>query len=471
MRADPKIVVIGAGSFFFGRKAIWHMVMSEVLRGGTLALVDTDPAVLANMMELARRAIDESRAPTTLIGSTNRQEVLADADFVILTFSEKNTHYRGVDCEVARKYGIRMCSGDTIGPGGIFRSLREVPRALEMVRDVEKLAPEAWLINLVNPTAVLGIALMRYAPRVRSFALCDGLHEPRYRLSYLKALGIVDETCSRIPPAVERRLVFHTMGVNHFTWVTQFAYQGQNMLPRWRRLLDEQITNDATRNDNNAKSKHRNNPAYAAKLMDLFGTYPDRIAHAKEYVTFFQGTGVLPVAPEPIMVFDAPDRQVMMEDRYRETVRYATGEKPMAEFFQQEYADHATDIIESMWGGLGKYFYINCPNRGAVTNMADDAFLEARCALDMNGPTPVRMGPMPRGLLALQQQILDTHELTAEAAVACDRDMLLRALCTDPLVNNIEDAQSLMADLLAAQAAHLPPQWGAKGAGRRHPEN
>jgi alpha-galactosidase len=38
--------------------------------------------------------------------------------------------------------------------------------------------------------------------------------------------------------------------------------------------------------------------------------------------------------------------------------------------------DHATDIIESMVGGLGKTFYVNVPNEGAVTNMNDDAFLE-----------------------------------------------------------------------------------------------
>ena len=52
--------------------------------------------------------------------------------------------------------------GDTIGPGGIFRAIREIPKALAIAKDVEKLAPNAWIINYVNPSAVLGIALMRY---------------------------------------------------------------------------------------------------------------------------------------------------------------------------------------------------------------------------------------------------------------------------------------------------------------------
>ena len=38
----PKVVVIGAGSLFFGRQAIWQMVDSPHLNRGTLALVDND---------------------------------------------------------------------------------------------------------------------------------------------------------------------------------------------------------------------------------------------------------------------------------------------------------------------------------------------------------------------------------------------------------------------------------------------
>jgi len=162
--SSPKVVVIGAGSFFFGRPVIWNMTHSEVLRGGTLALVDTKPDVLETFVNLAKRTIEATGAPTKLIASTDRREMLKDADFVVYTFSERNAYFRGLDCEIALKHGVRMCSGDTIGPGGIFRACREIPKALAMTKDIEELAPNAWVINFVNPTAVLGIALMRYAP-------------------------------------------------------------------------------------------------------------------------------------------------------------------------------------------------------------------------------------------------------------------------------------------------------------------
>jgi alpha-galactosidase/6-phospho-beta-glucosidase family protein len=114
-----------------------------------------------------------------------------------------------------------------------------------------------------------------------------------------------------------------------------------------------------------------------------------------------------------------------------------------------------------MWRNLGKPFFINSANRGAVTNMPDDAFLELRCDLDMNGPRPQPFGEMPRGLLGMQMQVLDTHELTAEAAVTFDRKTLLRAMLTDPIVNNIADAKMIMTELLEAEKDALPAEWFA----------
>ena len=53
--AGPKVTVIGAGSFFFGRPVIQKMATSKIMAGGTLVLVDTDPNTLRTMLRLARR--------------------------------------------------------------------------------------------------------------------------------------------------------------------------------------------------------------------------------------------------------------------------------------------------------------------------------------------------------------------------------------------------------------------------------
>jgi len=454
----PKITVIGAGSYFFGKPVIWNMVHSEILRQGTLALVDTDPHVLETMMNLARRAIAAAGASTRVIGSIKREEVMPDSDFVVLTFSFRNAYYRGLDTRIARKYGITMCSSDTIGPGGIFRALREVPEILRVARDVEKLCPDAWLINFINPASVNGIALMRYAPKVKSFALCDGNHEPYARLLYLKLAGILPETAQSVPADVENKLDLAIGGVNHCTWVVRCNYDGRDMLPAWR----ERVAAEAAKEwetEPSPKAKPRLNWNYALELMDLYGAYPTAVSHTKEYVPFFQGYGVTPATPEPIIPFDGYNRAEEMAAAWAETEKLANGQSPIETFLATPQGDHATDIIESMWGKLGKPFYINSPNHGAVTNMPADAFLELRCDVDMNGPHPQPFGPMPRGLLGLQMQVLDTHELTAEAAVTGNRKTLMRAMAADPLVNNLGDARNIIAELLAAERDHLPEMW------------
>ena len=455
--SGPKITVIGAGSYFFGKPVIKKMATSPVMAGGTLALVDTNPKVLVTMMELAERAFESTGCGVRVVGSTDRKQVMSDSDFVVLTFADRNAHFRGVDTRIAAKHGIRMCSSDTIGPGGIFRALRETPHALQMALDTQELAPHAWLISFVNPTTVLGMAIRRYAPGVKSFALCDSQHEPHNTIRWCQAVGILPDGATSIPPEVETRLDLAIGGVNHFTWMLRFTYDGKDMLPVWRQKLEQKV--EAEKRNPNPSSKARYNNAYALALWDVFGKYPTVTGHTKEYVPFFQGYGVAPVLPEPIALFDADERSRQMADAWAKTEQYAAGAISVEQFLKDTQVDHATDIIESMWGGLGKKFYVNTANRGAITNLPDDAFLESRSDLDMHGPRPMPIGAFPRGLLALQHQVLDTHELTAEAAVTGDRAILRRAMLTDPICNNIGDADNCIADLLEEEREALPDYW------------
>ena len=210
-------------------------------------------------------------------------------------------------------------------------------------------------------------------------------------------------------------------------------------------------------------AKGRNNWSYALQLFDLYGALPTIIGHTKEYVPFWQGYGVAPNRPEPLKLFEADVRAVQMAEAWKVTEAYARGKRTEKEFVKTIGNDHATDIIESMWAGLNKPFYVNSANRGSVTNLAADAFLELRCDLDMRGPRPQPFGVMPRGLLALTQEVLDTHELTVEAAVTGSRSILRRAMLTDPIVNNIGDADACITDLLAAEKDGLPAYWYKRG--------
>ncbi len=444
--SHPKVVIVGAGSLFFGRKSIWQMVHSPWLRDGTLALVDTDAVRLDRMRRLAEMVITRNDAPLKLEASTDRCDVLAGADFVVLSFAHRNAYYRGVDCQTSERYGVRMCSGDTIGPGGVFRSLREWPEIAGVAEDVLDLCPDARVVNYINPTAVHGIGLRRFYPQIKSFAICDAQYKLRPRFAGLAGVPTDD------------KLRVLTAGPNHFTWLLEASYDGRDLVPtivaQVRAAADRDFNTQAQGAATNAKGWLNN--SIAIELYEALGVLPTVLGHTKEYVPFYQRAGLAGRDRHPpLKVFEVPDRMRWTEEVWQRVDDYVEGRVGIAEFNTEFGPDPATDMIEAILDGKGRRFFANTMNGGAVPNMADDAFLELYCTMGPDGPVPLSHPPMPRGVRGRCEQILDTHELTAEAAQRQDRTLARRALLTDPLTMSIGDADAILDELFDAQAEVL----------------
>ncbi len=438
----PKIVILGAGSFFFGRKAIWQMVHSPHLREGTLALVDTDGERLEKMRRLAELARDHHGVKLAIEASTDRREVLEGSDFIVLSFADRNAHFRGVDCEVAARYGIRMCSGDTIGPGGVMRSARELPEVLRCCEDISNLCPDAWVINYVNPTTVHGMAIRRYFPKLKSLALCDAQWGLRNRFAQL----------ADVPN--DEKLTVLSAGPNHYTWLLKAEYDGRDLMPdiiaSLRASAEADFNEQAQGGGKHAKGWLNN--SIAIELYDAFGVLPTVLGHTKEYVPFYQGRGVSGNDRHPpLKLFEADERTRQTEKAWAQVDAFLSGEQSMDSFDEQFGPDPATDLIEGMWAKPASRFFVNTTSHGAVPNLSHDAFIELYCELDMDGPRPLPCPPMPRGVRGLCEQVLDTHELTAEGIYEGDLKLLRRALLTDPLTMSIGDTDAMLEAFLECE--------------------
>ncbi len=452
----PKVVVIGAGSLFFGRQAIWQMVHSEHLRTGTLGLVDTDAERLEKMAALARKVVEHTGAPLVIEASVERTDVLKDADFVVFSFADRGVHFRGVDCDISVKHGVRMCSGDTIGPGGIFRTLREFPVIMQICKDIESLCTDAWVINYINPTAAHGIGMRRLAPKLKSFALCDIHHMPHIKIAYAKRAGIIEKD-EQFTPEIDAKFDLLIAGVNHFMWMLKADFDGRDVVGAIAETIKREAATEGDGGDTGAKAML--NDAIGYTLYDIFGYIPTAVGHTKEYVRFWQGLDKNRGLVTPLSIWQTAPRYERHDEMWKQVDGFLSGEIPIGDYMNAFAPDLATDVIENMWAGLGRPFYINTFNEGAVTNMADDAFLELLCDTDMQGVRPRPVGEFPRGLRSLCEQVLDTHELTIEAAVSCRRDLLRRAMLTDPLAVSIVDSDAIIDELLEAEKDALPKQW------------
>ncbi|TSB47916.1 glycoside hydrolase family 4 [Alkalicoccobacillus porphyridii] len=441
----PKVVVLGAGSLFFGRQAIWQMVHSPYLNNGTLSLVETNEERLKKLVQLAEMVVKENDVKLRIEGSLQRKDVLEDADFVILSFANQTVKYRGIDCEVSEKYGIRMCSGDTIGPGGIFRAMRELPEIMACAKDIEEICPDAWVINYINPSTVHGMALNKYFPKLKSFALCDSHHMPHKKIIYAKRAGLIKNE-SEYTKEMDQQFDLRIAGVNHFTWLLKAEYNGKDLLPAIAQSLRQSAETETVGGDTGAKAIY--NDAISYQLYEIFGYVPTCTAHTKEYVPYWQGLGKNKSVIPPLSIWETEERYQRHDEMWQEIDDFITEKTPIKNYMSTYGPDHATDVIEAMVSGSKQPFYINIPNNGAVTNMNDDAFLELLCEVSLDEVKPLHVGEMPRGIRGLQEVVLDTHELTAEAVVEKDFNKLRRAMLTDPLINSIEDADQIIKELL-----------------------
>lgn len=459
----PKVVLIGAGSVFFGRKTVWSMVSMEALRTGTLALVDTDPQKLEWMVSIAKRAAEAAKAPLTIEASTDRRQVLKGADFVILAFANEGVELRGVDSKVSTRYGMIMCSGDTIGPGGTFRTLREVPRQAEILKDVEKFCPDAWVINWVNPTAAMGIAMMRHFPKIKSLAICDVPQNPRFEGDILQRAGLLRRH-EDLNDALLSRVKMRAGGVNHFIWLFELQYQGKDLLPKVRQSLFDDLAALNRReqhvvDDDHPSHEHEVIVRVSAQLADVFGYVPLCTGHTQEYLPYFQGHDCIKRGAVTINMWSVQRRRKWMKAGWTDMKNLATGKRPIADFLANTKPDHASEIIEAMWTGKRRRFNVNVRNNGAVPNMPDDALLELPCILDLNEAQPLPFGPFPRPILGMIQRVLDEHELAVEAAVTCDKKLLRRALISSMVAVSIPDCDRVMEELLRLERPYLPKGW------------
>jgi hypothetical protein len=218
-----KIVFIGAGSFGFTRGLVRDILTFERLRDAELALVDID----TERLSFARRAVEKIVAmgdyPATVTATTDRRKALRGADAVLVTILCGGVDVWKHDILLPMKYGVDINIGDTRGPSGIFRALRTIPTMLAICRDMERLCPDALMLNYTNPMAMLCHAMQR-ASSITVSGLCHSVQGTAGMLARWAGVqpGEVDYVCA---------------GINHMAFFVRFEHRGCDLYPKLRRVV------------------------------------------------------------------------------------------------------------------------------------------------------------------------------------------------------------------------------------------
>src|SRR4051812_35602958 len=190
MRAAPSIVLIGAGSTSFGLSTLHDLYVDPVFAGATVWLIDLEAAPLERMQQLAAALEAGTQRGITVRATTDRNDALPGADAVVVSVEVDRDRRWQQDYEIPRCHGVEHVLGENAGPGGLAHALRTIPLVAGIARDVERLAPDARLINFTNPEGRICTAFRRHLDQP-IVGLCHEVELSRRRFSELLGREIV----------------------------------------------------------------------------------------------------------------------------------------------------------------------------------------------------------------------------------------------------------------------------------------
>lgn len=438
-----KITMLGAGSGFTPR------LVNDVLRipgqqGGVIALVDIDASRLRTMKQLIEKLIAKLRAKNwKVVASPNRRDVLKGSTYIVNCIEVSGLECVRHDNDIPARYGIDQCIGDTIGPGGLFKSLRTIPVWLEVLKDAEKLCPEAIVLNYTNPMNMMCLAAGR-----TSFMQVVGLCHSVQGTSQLLA--------NRAGVPIEE-MEWECAGINHLAWFVKLQHQGKDLYP----LLMKKAREDLAGRPGNSEDA---DDLVRKDMMVHFGAFiTESSGHLSEYLPYYRKRKDL------IETYSRPGYHgesgfyvnnwpTWRKNADADRLSMVKGSKPVAWDRSWEYASW---IIEAREKDTPFRIHGNVMNTGAslISNLPSSACVEVACMIDRNGVQPTRFGALPAQMAAVCASNLGMFDLGATAAIERSKEAAIHALMLDPLsaaMCSPAEIKAMTLEMFRAEQAFLP---------------
>ena len=447
MALRPKIVVIGAGSLSHGKRFIDDLLTVRTFLEGELVLVGNNPKRLAVIAAYAERVMAALRPGIVVTRATSSYPAVEGADLVFTMFDAGGFPAFKRDGEITTRYGLDTCIGDTAGPLGALRALRNAPIMLELAAAMRKSCPDALLVNYVNPMAPM-VSLAASTGIDACVGICGGIEATR---SYVaKVLRLPKESL---------RTSF--AGLNHLCWLLEMWGPEGDLYPRFRELMADPVL--------------RGEEAVRFEMLQQFGYFvSESSGHLSDFFPFFRrnaalrgrycaGTGYSG-AP------DAYLRLASFLQRHLGDADYLEGQNPAPE----RSSDYGAAIVDAWLGGPAYALYGNVMN-AVRCGLPESTFAQAPEPVLKVFPVttcvevPVQVGqrrlevrpgpPLPIALAGLCAPLAFQHTTLTTAILDQDPDLLVEAIAQDSLTTSILDLPSirrLTTELLTANAEWLP---------------
>jgi alpha-galactosidase len=434
-----KIAFIGAGSLGFTSELVRDILTFPLLQDSTIALMDIN----AERLEFARAAVTKlitaGKYPATIEATLDRSIALKDADVVLTTILAGSTEIWRHDIEIPKKYGVDTNVGDTRGPSGIFRFLRTINPMLGIVHDMEKLCPNAVLLNYTNPMAMLCSALQR-STAIKVTGLCHSVQGTA-------------EMLARWIDAPKDEITYTCAGINHQAWYLDFKWNGQDAYPKIHQAVTENqvvYNEEIVRNEMYLHLGYyvTESSGHNSEYNWWFRKRPDLI---EKYCT--HGTGWNPGEYAYIL-----KEYQHTEATWKEEVKKRLA-NPITFSDLQRGEEYAAYIINALTGGEMYKFNGNVPNTGLIDNLPQGACVEVPIVVNKAGFHPIHVGNLPPQCAIVTQVNANIENLVVEGGLVGDPVMIFHAIANDPLtaaVCSLAEIKAMVNEMFQKNRKFLP---------------
>jgi alpha-galactosidase len=457
-----KIVVIGAGSASFGLANLGAILRMPELKGSELCLVDVREAGLAQVTALAERINREWGSGFTIRSGTDRTRLLPDADFVILSVAIDREKCWEMDLEIARQHGI-MHYAENGGPGGLMHASRNIALIMPILRDIERLCPDAWVMNFTNPVPRICIAAARFT-KVRMVGICHQILFGYLIVANVLAreLGIdvpgdvkyrwrderMEPYLRILSEASEEKLDIRAAGINHFTWMLSIREKatGRDLYPLFREKY---------------MAGYADFEPLTREMFALIGTCPvPGDCHMVEYLPYTHNMNRGTWEAYDIQMYPLHTAAEERDAMWKDIDAMARGLKPI-DHLKTVHTERAEIMIASILKNAHTYeLAANLPNRGYIENLPEGAIVEVPADVSATGIAGIGVGKLPEPVAELCRRQITIAELAVEAAVTGDYQRALQAMTLDPMIDDPRVARKLLDAYLAAEKEYLPQFFG-----------
>lgn len=428
-----KIAVIGGGSSYTPELIDGIIKRKDELPVSEICLIDIQDGMdkLYTVKELASRMCEKSNLDIKVTATLDRRNGIREADFVITQFRVGGLKAREKDESIPLRYNL--IGQETTGAGGFAKALRTIPVILDICKDIEELAPDAWLINFTNPAGIITEAVLKQT-KVKVIGLCNVPISMKFNIAHMLKVE-------------KNRIKIDFIGLNHMVYGKKVYLDNEDVTEKVLELIAQ---GESFTMKNIPDLKWHRGLIESLKLVPCpyhryFYMKEDIIKEESETIKNGGGTRATQVLKIEEKLFELY-KDIDLNEKPKELEKRGGA----------NYSDAAISLVSAIYNDKNEIHTVNVRNNGAIANLDRDAVVEVNCVVNSLGAHPIIVGELSDEVEGLVKAIKAYEKLTVWCAIYGDYNRGIMALVTNPLVGDFHAARNVFKDIIKENKDYLP---------------